>query len=641
MTEPTRSSLPARALLRPFDVLGVPAFALGLLLSWSLLAGRHRLDFFLLLPILALALGAPRLRGARRGGERLLRGTIGVLAALILVLTLLRQPRADDAALTVPLWFLFIGGVTGVLHLALPPRVALGAILAALAVLAGLGQAFGNDAAQSLGAALRTATPWGVLLIVAGGVLVLTRVDRRWAQLLTYVVAIGAVAAFWQWGGPLDNLSRVRGGLQPLEIRAGQLVPVFLLVGGAAQVLLALLLPHGDWRRAARRDLAALLLLCGVPIVADLLPLRRPFYFENDFRLAWLALFLVVLVFVRSAIAIRSILRAVDPSPGTTLTPRRRETRLALAFFVLCFAAYWPATLWRAASYGMVGDEPSYLAATMSLWDDQNLELANSMFSPQMTAVLADPQGERELHVYEDGSADRMLFSRNLGTPRVDLYLPLVAAPGMTSAVELINPDRESAGGEIIFRDTGGAVVEQRPVLIASKQSVLLTPPAAPNGPLSASLTVGKPIGVAVRLTVPGAGTETYFGAAVTSRHCLPFTLDPSRWRAEALIQNGFPTETIVDWTRYDIAGQALAKGEITIPAEGVATLRADLADGTGTLCLSADGPGDAGVAGRAECPGGGAADRCSRSSRYPWLRGAADSHRPQPERRRYCHDHH
>lgn len=593
-------SLPTRAALRPFAALGVSAFALGLLLSWAFLAGGRRLDFFLLLPILGLALCAPRWRGGWHGGERTLRGGTGVLAALILGLTLLRQPRPEDVALTIPLWLIVVSGVTVVLHATLPPRVALGAILTMLAVLAGLGQAFGADAAQALGAALRTGTPWGLLIIVAVGVLILARVERRWVQLIAYAIALAALAIFWQWGGPLDSLARVRGGLQPLEIRAGQLVPTFIIIGGVAQLLLALLLPRGDWRGTARRDLAALLLLCGVPLVADLLPLRRPLYFENDFRVAWLALFLVALVFARSAIAVRFLLRSADAPSGPAITPRARETRLALAFVVVCFAAYWPATLWRAASYGMVGDEPSYLAATMSLWNERNLELANSMFAPQMTAVLADPQGERELHVYEDGSADRMLFSRNLGTPRVDLYLPLVAAPGMTSAIALINPDRESAGGEIIFRDGGGAVVEKRPILIASQQSLLLTPPAAPNGPLSASIKVGKPIGTAVRLTVPGAGTETYFGAAVTPRHCLPFTLDPARWQAEALIQNGFPTETIVDWTRYDTGGQALAKGKVTIPADGVATLPADLTGGTGTLCLAADGPVAAALVARA-----------------------------------------
>ena len=592
MADVQRPLAPPREFLRPFDTLGLSAFSLGLFLSWALLAGGRRLDFLLLLPILALAVLAPRWIGLWSGGEHLLRGGVGLTAALILILTLLRQPHADAAALTVPLFLALIVGVTVILQRVLSARAGLGVILAALAVLAGLGLAFKADAAQALGGAIRSSTVWGLLAIVAVGVLALARVERRWLQLMLYALAIIALASFLQWGGPLAALSRVRGGLWPLELRAAGLLPAFIVIGGAAQIGLALLLPRVPWRRGAQMDLAAHLLLLGLPIVADLLPLRRPLYFEGDFRLAWLALFLIGLLLIRLLIASGFVLRAASTgltTPGETV--RGRETRLALAFFVFCFAAYWPATLWRSASYGLVGDEPSYLAATMSLWNNHNLELANSLFSPEMTAILADPQGERDLHVYEEGSADRMLFSRNFGTPRRDLYFPLVAAPGMTSAVELVNPDIESAGGDVLFRDAAGTVVEKRAVLVEPGKALLLMPPANPSGPLSATIIVGKPIGAAARLTVPGAGTETYFGGAVTPRHCLPFDLDPSRWRAQALIQNGFPSGAVVSWTRYDAAGKALAQGKINIPADGVATLAADLNGGGGSLCLAADGP--------------------------------------------------
>ncbi|CAA9583821.1 MAG: hypothetical protein AVDCRST_MAG18-3533, partial [uncultured Thermomicrobiales bacterium] len=128
-------------------------------------------------------------------------------------------------------------------------------------------------------------------------------------------------------------------------------------------------------------------------------------------------------------------------------------------------------------------------------------------------------------------------------------------------------------------------------MLVEPGKSLLLLPPAEPGGPLSATIGVGKPIGAAARLTTPGAGTETYFGGAVTSRHCLPFDLDPARWRAQALIQNGFPTATIAGWTRYDGAGKTLSEGRVTIPPDGVATLATDLGGGPGALCLAADGP--------------------------------------------------
>ena len=592
MAERHHPGTPARELLRPFDTLGVSAFALGLALSWALVAGGRRFDFLLLLPILALALCAPRWSGGPRDGERLIRGGFGLAVALILGLTLLRQPRAEDAALTVPLLLALVAVATAILQGVLAPRATLGAILGALAILAGLGLAFGADAAQALGGALRSPTPWATLALVALGVGLLARIERRRTQMVAYALALAGLAAYWQWGGPLGAPAGIRGGLFPLELRAVGLLPAFILIGGTAQLLLALLLPRAPWRRAARADLAAHLLLLGLPVVADLLPLRRPLPFEGDFRLAWLALFLVALLLARLAVAVGFLLRAARPEPGAgDESARGRETRLALAFFVLCAAAYWPATLWRVESYGLYGDEPQYLAATMSLWNNRNLELADSMFSPQMTAVLADPDAERGLHFYEDGSADRMLFSRNFGPARTGVYLPLVAAPGMTSAVELVNPGIESAGGQVLFRDAGGAIVETRQVLVEPGKSLLLLPPAEPGGPLSATIGVGKPIGAAARLTVPGAGTETYFGGAVTSRHCLPFDLDPARWRAQALIQNGFPTATIAGWTRYDGAGKTLSEGRVTIPPDGVATLATDLGGGAGSLCLAADGP--------------------------------------------------
>ena len=547
MADVQRLLTPPREFLRPFDTLGLSAFSLGLFLSWALLAGGRRFDFFLLLQILALALPAPRWIGLWAGGEALLRGGAGLTAALILGLTLLRQPQSAAVALTVPLFLALILGATVVLQRVLSPRASLGVILAVLAALAGLGLAFKTDAAQSLGSAMRAPTVWGLLAIVAVGVLALARVERRWLQLALYALAIGGLASCLQWGGPLIALTRIRGGLLPLEMRAAGLLPAFIAIGGAAQIILALLLPRVPWRRFAKADLAAHLLLLGLPMVAELLPLRRPLYFEGDFRVAWLALFLIGLLLIRLLLAIGFVLHAASTGAiAVGEAVRGRETRLALAFFVFCLAAYWLATLWRSASYGLVGDEPSYLAATMSLWTKHNLELADSLFSPEMTAVLADPQGERELHVYEDGSADRMLFSRNFGTPRTSHYFPLVAAPGMTSAVELVNPDIESAGGDILFRDAAGTVVEKRAVLVAPGKSLLLLPPPNPSGPLSATILVGKPIGAAARLTVPGAGTETYFGGAVTSRQCLPFDLDPVRWQAQALIQNGFPSDAVV-----------------------------------------------------------------------------------------------
>ena len=584
---------------RRLAAVGSPAFALGLLLAWANVAGGRRFDFLLLVPLLLLMLAAPRWPGGYaaadplapdgdRRVEPILRGVVAVAAASILGLTLLRGRDPADAALTTTLLALWVAVAYAACAAALGPRAAQWGILAGLAGLAGLGLAFRIDAPQALGGALLTPTPWVGLALVALPALALARPWRRAFQWPLYALALGALAAYWGWGAPLAGIARA-DRLAPLELRALGLLPAFLLIGGGAQLLLALLLPRPSWGRAATADLAATLPLAGVPIVAALLPLRTRLFFEGDFGVAWLALFPILLLLLRAAIMVAFARRAAGALDLAT-TPPARDTRLALAFFVLCAAAYWPAILWRVESYGLYGDEPQYLAATMSLWNGHNLELADSMFSPQMTAVIADPTADRDLHIYEDASTDRMLFSHSFGPARTTAFLPFVAAPGVTSAIEIYNPDRESAGGTLTFRDAAGQAIEERPVLVPPGQSLLLQPPAAP-GLVSAALSVGKPVGAAVRLTAPGAGTELYFGQAVTPRHCLPFDLPQGGWTAQLLVQNGFPTAGNAAWTRYDPAGKALAQGTVAFPGDGVGTVPVGLAGGYGTVCVAADGP--------------------------------------------------
>lgn len=588
MTLIGRPPAPAHLTLRRLGVVGLPTFALGLLLAWANVAGGRRFDFLLLLPILALMLLAPRWPEGGRWTEPLLRGGVGVAATLILGLTLLRQRNPADAALTVPLLVLFVAVASVALTVALGPRAALGGTLAGLVGLAGLGLAFRLDTPQALGAALRTPTPWVVLTIVALGTLPLMQPWRRRVQWPVYALALGGLAAYWQWGIPLAGVPNL-GRLDALELRAVGLLPAFIVIGGVAQLLLALLLPRVPWGRTAAVDLTAQLPLAAVPLVAALLPLRTPLFFESDFHVAWLALFPIALLLLRAAAAVAFARRAAV-TLDLARTPRARDTRLALAFFVICCAAYWPANLWRATSYGLYGDEPQYLAATMSLWNRHNLELADSIFSPEMSAVLADPTADRDLHIYEDASTDRMLFSHNFGPARTTAFLPFVGAPGVTSAIEIYNPDLESAGGTITFRDAAGMTIEDRPVLVPPGKSLLLAPPAAP-GALSAAIGVGKPVGVAARLTVPGVGTEIYFGQAVTPRHCLPFDLPTTGWAAQLIVQNGFPTAGSATWTRYDMAGAVLGKGNLALPANGSGTVPVELRGGTGTICIAADGP--------------------------------------------------
>ena len=577
----------------------MPAFGLGLVLAWANVAGGRRFDFLLLPPILLLLFLAPRWPGGRaaadplapdgdRRVEPLLRGVFGVALALILGSTLLRQRDPAAAALTVPLLALWVGVAYAALLAACAPRAAQGGVLVGLAGLAGLGLAFRLDAPQALGAALLTPTPWVVLALVALPAPILAQGWRRLFGWPLYALALGALAAYWQWGAPLAGIAGV-GRLALFEGRALGLIPTFILIGGGAQLLLALLLPRVPWGRTAAADLAATLPLAGVPILAALLPLRTRLPFEDDFGVAWLALVLIAIVLLRAAVMVAFARRAAGALP-LAATARARDTRLALAFFVLCAAAYWPALLWRVDSYGLYGDEPQYLAATMSLWNGHNLQLADSMFSPQMTAVLSDPDADRDLHIYEDASTDRMLFSHNFGPARTTAFLPFVAAPKVTSAIEIYNPDRESAGGTITFRDAAGTTIEERPVLVPPGRSLLLQPPAA-TGLISAALSVGKPVGVAVRLTAPGAGTELYFGQAVTPRHCLPFDLPVGGWTAQLIVQNGFPTAGNAAWTRYDPAGTVLAQGNVALPGNGSGTVPVDLAGGYGTVCVAADGP--------------------------------------------------
>ncbi len=576
--------------------VGLPAFALGLALAWANAAGGRRFDFLLLPPILFLMLAAPRWPGGRsaadplapdgdRRVEPLLRGIVPVALALMLGLTLLRGRDPAAAALTPMLLALWVAVAYAALTAAVGPRAAQGGILAGLAGLAGLGLAFRLDAPQALGTALLTPTPWVALALVALSALALARPWPRRIQWPIYALAVGALAAYWGWGAPLAGAGR----LAPFEGRALGLIPAFILIGGGAQLLLAFLLPRVPWGRTAAADLAATLPLAGVPLVASLLPLRTPLFFEGDFGVAWLALALIAVVLLRAAVMVAFARRAAL-ALDLAATPRARDTRLALAFFVLCAAAYWPAILWRVESYGLYGDEPQYLAATMSLWNGHNLQLADSMFSPQMTAVLSDPNADRDLHIYEDASTDRMLFSHNFGPARTTAFLPFVAAPGVTSAIEIFNPDLESAGGTLVFRDAAGTTIEERPVLVPPGKSLLLQPPAAP-GLVSAALVVGKPVGTAVRLTAPGAGTELYFGQAVTPRHCLPFDLPTRGWTAQLIVQNGFPTAGSAAWTRYDPAGTPLAQGTMALPGNGSGTVPVELAGGYGTICVAADGP--------------------------------------------------
>src|SRR5207249_1604512 len=196
------------------------------------------------------------------------------------------------------------------------------------------------SAGAAVAHALRTSTVWGILAWVAAGTIAIAGVDRRalpprrrhWPLLLVYTMASAGLAAWWQWGGPRGQLATL-AGLSALERSAAALVPVFLLVGTAAQLVVALSLPAPSWRRTAVADLGAHLPLLGMPIAAGVLAQRDPLAVERSSRIAWLALFLLALVAVRTLVAVSFLLAAARDADV-------HQRRLALAFFAISFGVY-------------------------------------------------------------------------------------------------------------------------------------------------------------------------------------------------------------------------------------------------------------------------------------------------------------
>lgn len=573
------------------------------------------------LPTLALALfmlasplvtprwvGRARRASAGRfafGLERLVPPLVAVAATLLLGSMLFGGH--PEAARTTALCLLLAGALTTLLTVSLSPRAALGATFAALVIFFALAVPRPALAAEALARAVRTPALWGTLAWVAGGITVLLVLARRptpaadalpgrqWPLLLAYALTAIGLAVWWQWGlgGPRRQLDALTG-LGPLERQAVALVPAFILLGAGAQLLVALCLPTADWWRAIRADLTALLLLLGLPLGSIVLAQRPASERELALRITWLGLLLVPLVALRTLVVLRLLLRAAVGGAS--------ERRLGLAFFVVCLAVYWPLMAWRGVGHvGLMGDEQQYLAATMSLWRRGDLELTDSVLSPEMAALAQPPapDGIPSVHIHEDTSRDRLVAVTAPAAPRRTLSLPLVAGDGLTATIQLLTPGAEPGEATVRYRDETGALVETHATTVRPGQPTTLRAPAGRAGWLSASIDARIPVLAAVRLKAPTAGDEIYSaGGAVptlpsgaVAPQCLPMDLSGGSWETRLIfVQNSQPATARATWQRFDAAGEMSAEGAFAIAPHGVIALPL-AAGGIGTVCVAGDGP--------------------------------------------------
>jgi hypothetical protein len=189
---------------------------------------------------------------------------------------------------------------------------------------------------------------------------------------------------------------------------------------------------------------------------------------ESGLAITWLAAGLVGLVACRTMIAAVWLRRAADDA-GI------RERRIALAFCAICLAVYWPAATWRGAHLGPDGDELQYLAATQSLWHEQNLEITNSIISQRLG--MPGPTGYRQLDITEDNSRDRLNAS-TAATAASYLYFPFIGGRGIGATIMLGNPGGEVAGARLTYRDGAGREVATHIVTVEPDRSLSLHTPA-------------------------------------------------------------------------------------------------------------------------------------------------------------------
>lgn len=404
---------------------------------------------------------------------------------------------------------------------------------------------------------------------------------EAWYSRVVYVSGTAALLGWWYWSGSRDHILALPY-LPDLERQALGLVAVVLVLGTLLQLALSFLAPSADARRALRVDLLASLAIVVVPVAATAASYRTVTPLESSAGVSWVVAALGGLVALRSLIAARLLLDIAE-RPATT------TRRLATGVFAIVLALSLATASWRAIVLPPGGDEPQYLGATMTIWRYGNLDLPAGVFSPEMTRLVASSPYPRDVHLYDDNTRDRLVLSTPL-TSSTSLYLPVAGGGGLSATLELLNNDIETAGTRVVFRDATGREVSAYDVVVPPGRQLLLRSPNS-NTQLTATITAGKPISVAARLSDSRAGDELYGASRAVPKRCIPLALGASAPRSELVVQNVLSSPARAVIRELDARGATRAEQKVTVPANGSAAAPLRASGELGAACVVADGP--------------------------------------------------
>lgn len=502
---------------------------------------------------------------------------------------------------TVTLLLLIAGGAFALVARAVGARGASAGLLAAL----GLGLAVVSRepfaAARALAEAAREPAVWLALLWAVGGIALLEYLGRAaaeagawWAHPVGYLTLDLAFAAWWAWEGQREQPFGL-AGLRPLEREALILLPPTILLSGLALCCATLLLPRPDRPRAFRAGLAAALPLVGLPFAAWTLAERPPgagAAIEERLHIAWLGFFLIAPIALRAAVLLRGLLRSAA-------TGRVGDRRLALGLLALCLLVYWPAGLWRSAAFGLTGDEPQYLAATMSLWRQHNLDLPRSVFSAEMRPLVASPESDLRADVYEDPSGDRLSLTE-AAPPRAVHDLPLAGGADLDVRIVVVHERGGLVAVTVTYRDADGREVARATVAAEPGRLTVLPRPDAPDRPLSARVEADAPVVVSVRLRSDSAGLEEYLPAPPANEQCFPMRSAGAGWATMLLVHNVDALPATASWRQYGPDGATVAEGALALTPAGLATVPLTRGVEPSAICATGERPLTALLLGRA-----------------------------------------
>lgn len=460
-----------------------------------------------------------------------------------------------------------------------PVTIAVAAPAAARLSSAGLG--FANAA--------RSVSTWVALLSVGLALVALPACERwidrpgprRWSARAIYVAGIGGLASWWFWSGARDNTLALRY-LPDLDRQALSLVPVILTSGSVLQLALSVIVPAEASRRALRRDLLAALALVLVPIAGVTASFRQQTQLDTSAGVSLVAGALGITVALRALVAARLLIEAADVS---TISSRR----LAMGLFAAVLTLGLSVASWRALVLPPGGDEPQYLAATITLWRFGNLDLPAGVFSAEMNRLVASSPYQRDVHLYDDNTRDRLTMSAPL-TRATSLYLPVAGGNGLSATLELLNDDIETAGTKVTFYDPSGREVSVYNVVVEPGQPMLLRSPDSAVL-LSAAITAGKPISASLRLSDIRAGDELYGAGRAVPKRCIPVALGADAPNSTLMVQNVLTAPAKVVVRQVDARGTPRTEQELEVPGNGSAATLLTESAGLGAVCIVADGP--------------------------------------------------